>query len=302
MRRVPAAVLVALLVVLVGVAVAATGGDESSGSPAPWIPAVPAAADPDLPEPDARVPRGPRGLARELTTTIRALRGAVERWREDGDPSEGRPPREVTLLALYHQRLLRVASTERRLGDRAIARLPDDVRGEARDIVHARRAIAAIPTGGAKPPPLRVAAPEPAGLLREAYRDAWRRFGVGWHVLAAVNLVESAYGRVRSASSAGARGPMQFLPSTWRQYGMGGDIDDAGDAIMGAANYLSASGAPQRYRKALFAYNRSRSYVSAILNFARRMKKDERVYYALYAWQVYARGPDGVVRRLTGPR
>jgi membrane-bound lytic murein transglycosylase B len=94
---------------------------------------------------------------------------------------------------------------------------------------------------------------------------------------------------------------MQFLPSTWRDYGLGGDVDDAHDAVLGAANLLRAAGAPRVYRSALFTYNHSSAYVSAILRFARRMRADERSFYTYYAWQVYARTPQGV-RRLTGPR
>ena len=112
--------------------------------------------------------------------------------------------------------------------------------------------------------------------------------------------LESAFGRVRSASEAGARGPMQFLPATWREYGMGGDIDDPRDAILAAANYLRRSGAPRDLDGALFAYNHSTSYVRAIRRFARRMRTDERAFPAYYAWQVYVRTPTGV-RRITGP-
>jgi membrane-bound lytic murein transglycosylase MltF len=123
---------------------------------------------------------------------------------------------------------------------------------------------------------------------------------VHWSILAAVNFVESAFGRVRSASEAGARGPMQFLPSTWRRYGMGGNIDDPHDAILAAANYLSRAGAQRDIDRALFAYNHSMSYVRAIRRFARRMRIDERTFLTYYAWQVFVRTPHGV-RRLTGP-
>jgi hypothetical protein len=54
---------------------------------------------------------------------------------------------------------------------------------------------------------------------------------------AAVNFVESAFGRVRSSSSAGVQGPMQFLPSTWAAHGLGGDVHDPRDAGLGAANW-----------------------------------------------------------------
>ena len=62
-------------------------------------------------------------------------------------------------------------------------------------------------------------------------------------LLAAVNLIESDFGRVRNNSVSGAQGPMQFMPATWRSYGRGGDVHDPHDAILGAARFLAAAGA-----------------------------------------------------------
>jgi soluble lytic murein transglycosylase-like protein len=248
-----------------------------------------------LPAPDAPLPRTPSGLAEMLATTTRRLRDAVQGW----DPAAA-VPRDVTYLALYQQRMLRLMTTRRALGDATLGLLPPDVRGEARDTVLGRRALAAIPRSPGRLPPLRIAGAAPAAELRRDYADAQRRFGVDWSILASVNFVESAFGRLRSASQAGARGPMQFLPSTWREYGMGGNIDDPRDAILGAANYLRRAGAPAHLDRALFTYNHSRSYVRAIRRFAGRMRADERVFRSYYAWQVFVRTPAGV-RRLTGP-
>lgn len=105
----------------------------------------------------------------------------------------------------------------------------------------------------------------PAGTLLDHYRKAQRRYRVPWQVLAAVNFVETGFNRLRSNSTAGAQGPMQFIPATWRAYGRGGDIHDPHDAILGAANYLRASGAPRNLGRALYAYNRSSLYVEAVL-------------------------------------
>jgi hypothetical protein len=69
---------------------------------------------------------------------------------------------------------------------------------------------------------------------------------------------------------------MQFIPSTWRAFGMGGDVRDPHDAILGAANYLRSSGAPRNYRRALFAYNPSSLYVNSVLAYARRMARSPR--------------------------
>jgi membrane-bound lytic murein transglycosylase B len=121
-------------------------------------------------------------------------------------------------------------------------------------------------------------------------------------VLAAVNFVESAFGRMRNSSAAGAQGPMQFIPSTWDAYGMGGDVNDPHDAIMGAANYLSASGAPGDLTGALYAYNPSDLYVRAVLSYAGRIRRDRDAFLSYYSWQVFVRQPQGGTRRITGPR
>jgi membrane-bound lytic murein transglycosylase B len=248
-----------------------------------------------LPAPDSPISRRPARLAATLTVTTRRLRDALRRWDAAGDV-----PRDVTYLALHHQRMLRLMATRRALGDATLARLPRDVRGEARDTMLGRRQLAAIPRSPGRLPRVRVAEAAPAAQLRRHYAAAQRRFGVHWSILASINFVESAFGRVRSASEAGARGPMQFLPSTWRQYGMGGDIDDPRDAILAAANYLRRAGAPGDVDRALYAYNHSTSYVRAIRRFAGRMRADPQTFLTYYAWQVFVRRPSGV-RRLTGP-
>jgi soluble lytic murein transglycosylase-like protein len=205
----------------------------------------------------------------------------------------------VTLYALYQQRIHRLLSTRAELARAVLARLPGRVAAHARATIRARRKLAPLAT----PQPIRrfrTGPPEPAGVLLRHYREAQRRFGVSWRVLAAVNLVESAFGRMRNHSTAGAQGPMQFIPSTWAAYGMGGDIQDPHDAILGAANYLHANGAPGDYRRALYRYNPSSLYVDAVLAYAGRIRRDARNFFAYYAWQVFVNTPQGV-RRITGP-
>ena len=69
------------------------------------------------------------------------------------------------------------------------------------------------------------------------YEAAAARYGVPWQVPAAVNAIETDDGRNRGISSAGARGWMQFLPSTWSLYGVDAmrdgraDPDNPADAI-----------------------------------------------------------------------
>lgn len=100
------------------------------------------------------------------------------------------------------------------------------------------------------------------------YQQAGRDYGIAWTVLAAIGKVESDHGRNDGPSSAGALGPMQFLPSTWTTYGDGSNIDDPADAIPAAARYLLANGAPADIPAAIFAYNHSPDYVSNVLHWA----------------------------------
>jgi membrane-bound lytic murein transglycosylase B len=100
-------------------------------------------------------------------------------------------------------------------------------------------------------------------------------------------------GRIRGTSSAGAQGPMQFLPSTWARYGEGGDINDPRDSIMAAGRYLKAAGAPGDLGRALYAYNHSQHYVRAVTLYAEQMRTDERTYAGYHAWQVYYITPSG---------
>jgi soluble lytic murein transglycosylase-like protein len=231
-----------------------------------------------------------------MTSALRGieqqLAAAIDRWDKSTSP-----PRDVTLLALYEQRLIRALATSPRLAARVEQRFPsvtDDVEARA----ELSRLSAATGLSGAAP---RTAPPARAARLLAWYREAQRRFGVRWQLLAAVNFVESAFGKVRNVSSAGAQGPMQFEPATWRAYGLGGNIYDPHDAILGAANYLAASGGAHRERDALVHYNHSALYVDAVARYARRMTADRHAFFAYYSWQVYFRTAHGY-RRVTGPR
>lgn len=135
-------------------------------------------------------------------------------------------------------------------------------------------------------PAWRIVAPEPQQHLLELYQDAEAEFGVPWEYLAAVHLTETRMGRIRGTSTAGAQGPMQFLPSTWEAYGEG-DINDTGDAIRAAARYLKANGAPERMDDALYRYNPTEKYVIAVNRYAQQMVADSRAFYGYYGWQVY---------------
>lgn len=135
----------------------------------------------------------------------------------------------------------------------------------------------------------RIVAPAPADELLSHYKAAEQAIGVPWYYLAAIHFVETKLGRIRGTSTAGAQGPMQFLPSTWKAYGGGGDINDNRDAIFGAARLLKANGAPGSMDKAIYNYNHSDHYVTAVKLYAERMRVDEAAFRGYYGWQVYYR-------------
>lgn len=108
-------------------------------------------------------------------------------------------------------------------------------------------------------------------FLLPIYKAAAVQYGVPWQILAAINEIETDYGSDLSISTAGAEGWMQFMPSTWLQYGV--DALNAGyadpynpvDAVFAAARYLRAAGAATNLRDAIFSYNHSNEYVESVL-------------------------------------
>ena len=228
----------------------------------------------------APVPTTPSALVASWQRTEQSLGTAIAAW-DKRTPA----PANVTGPAQYEQRVIRLLARRPLLAHEVERRLPavtsDVVARVQLDLLAAR-------TPPPRTPPS-VGAPAPAASLLAWYREGGRRFGVRWQLLAAVNFVESAFGRVKNASSAGAQGPMQFMPATWRRYGLGGDINDPHDSILGAANYLAANGARSDERTALYHYNPSPLYVDAVSRYANRMAHSATSFYAYYSWRVYFR-------------
>ena len=248
------------------------------------------------PAPTGPLPQEPAAVAKALERTTLALHEAIDAWQA-GPGAARQTPHEVTLWALHQQRLFLKLTYDADLGRRTRPLLSR----EARETLDARRRLVAL-TPPTKLPlsAFRTGPALPARMLLRHYREAERRFGVEWEVLAAVNFVETGFNRLRSRSSAGAQGPMQFMPATWRAYGLDGNVHDPRDAILGAANYLRASGATRDLRRALYAYNHSSLYVDAVVRYAAQMRRDQRIYFAYHAWQVFIKTPSGP-RRITGP-
>lgn len=206
----------------------------------------------------------------------------------------GPDPEPALLAAAGHtaQLTVREVAGRRTWLPRVLDRLGPGNRRWLRANVAARREFRSMHAGSsadlaAELPAWRIVAPAPARTLLRSYREAERRFGVDWEYLAAINLVETGFGRIRGTSVAGAQGPMQFLPSTWDIYGAGGDINDPHDAILAAGRLLAANGFARDKGAALWRYNNSWAYVRGVTGHAQVMQRDPRQFRGYLAWEVY---------------
>ena len=135
-------------------------------------------------------------------------------------------------------------------------------------------------------------APVSSAQLRGIWQAAGAAYGVPWSVLAAVNKIESNFGRNMGPSSAGAIGWMQFMPDTWLRWGAdydGNGVADpwnAKDAIFSAARYLAAAGGTSDISRAVFAYNHAQWYVNEVLSLARLLANDSSLSFSLDELQV----------------
>jgi len=130
----------------------------------------------------------------------------------------------------------------------------------------------AVPSSLSTPPavPEQLAYPQ----LLALWQQAGAAYGIPWQVLAAINKVESNWGRNMGPSSAGAIGWMQFMPSTWLRWGVDASGDgvadplNPADAIFSAARYLAAAGGTTDLYRGVFAYNHADWYVNEVLSLA----------------------------------
>ena len=110
--------------------------------------------------------------------------------------------------------------------------------------------------------------------LQQLWLRAGAAYGIPWQVLAAINKIETNFGRNLGPSSAGAVGWMQFMPDTWLRWGTDGDGDgladpwNAEDAVFSAARYLAAANGRTDIERSIFAYNHAQWYVDDVLRLA----------------------------------
>ncbi|HCB05705.1 MAG TPA: lytic transglycosylase [Nocardioides bacterium] len=265
--------------------------DATDASPSPTVEAAPETGEPDRIA-AVRRPDTAREAARRLTWAQRVI----------DDPSA--PPRALVRAARQQQLVYRELGTRSRWDTAVLAGVPAALRPQVRANVASRREFRALHGNDLADtlPAWRIVAPAPAEELLRYYRRGEQSYGIGWEYLAAINLVETAMGRIRGTSVAGAQGPMQFLPSTWAKWGRGGDIEDPRDAIQAAARYLAHDGGarPERLAGALFRYNNSLHYVRGVTHLAEVMEHDPRAFYGYYHWDVYYLTSQGDVRLPVG--
>jgi len=286
-RLTPAAVGVAAgALVVAGGAVLVLRDAETPG-PKP-LTAPPSSTTSTTAPPWEAVPRALDGVTdpEGLAVTIASAEGALR--------APGAPPEAIAGWAPVQQAAYRLLARNPDWDAQITAALGEDLGPLAVANAQAFRELWALTTPREALPDWAIVEPPAADELLGHYRAAEEKFGVGWEHLAAIHLIETRMGRIRGASSAGARGPMQFIPATWAAYGEG-DIEDPGDAIAAAARYLVAHGAPGDMPRALFAYNHSDHYVAAVEIYARIMQDEPRAYLGYHAWDVYYRLTTGDV-------
>jgi len=270
--------------VVVAVFVAGCGGGSSSGalrSPArPAGSAATTAVVPPAPAGSSSVPApppvtGPASVAGRLVAVETAIR------------DRSTPDADLAGLGREQQDLYRLLVRNPDWQATVQGLLPADLRALAGAHVMAGTELRRLAQPKPELPKWRIVAPGPAGELLAEYKGAQSALGVPWQYLAAIHLVETRMGRIRGDSVAGAQGPMQFIPSTWKVYGNGGDINSDHDSILAAARLLKSRGAPADMARALYAYNPSQRYVRAVTAYAGVMAAEERAYLAYHGWQVY---------------
>ena len=225
------------------------------------------------------IPRAPKHAADAAALFVEVQRGLRDDDRVDDHADLG------------HQEQVLVRSVARNPDWVApfLDALPSDLVSIAQLHLDARSALGRLHTAPAleRIPAWEIVRPEPLDTLVASYREAEAATGIDWRVLAGINLIETGMGRIDGLSSAGAQGPMQFLPTTWEEVAQGGDIDDPHDAIQGAARYLVRRGGLEDIRAGLWGYNNSDDYVDAVLSYVELLTLDERALRGIYHWEIY---------------
>ncbi len=320
--RSPAAVLVAVVVLIGASTSGCSSGDDVTGEPgseatAPTVAATvdttstttPATTDPAVTQP-------PIGTTSDTTTTAPipvdppARLGAdldAEQFaaqltqRHDTIVDTNATPAERERAGVEYQLLLRDLADRPDLDEAVLAAADPTAQPALTQTVRARQFLQAR-TASRPPRPLpdelpawTVVEPEPVDVLLAHYAEAEALTGIGWYWLAAIHLQETRMGRIQGVSTADAVGPMQFLPTTWDTCCVG-DPTVTRDAIIGAATYLMQSGGPDDMAAALYQYNPNDGYVAVVTAHAENLRDEPELYPGYHAFQVFFATSAGTVR------
>jgi hypothetical protein len=279
-----------------------TGQTVEGAVPPPAVPTPPVEATPPVTPSDLVVARlsppaqvaGPEGTVRiEPYPSAQALAADLT-IAETLIRSDDATPDELAAAGLVQQIAIRELGLNPEWVDVIRTLVPDDLRVAVEANLSAQGELVALTPAQEDLPSWTIEPPPPADELVALYQATAADFGMDWTYLAAIHLVETRMGRIRGTSSAGAQGPMQFIPPTWDIYGEG-DINDTGDAVRAAARYLTDRGAPDDMDRALFAYNNSERYVRSVQSYAEVIRADPRTYRGYHGWQVFYRLASGTV-------
>ena len=202
------------------------------------------------------------------------------------------PDGDYALLGELEQRAYHLLGAHPDWVSAVLNGVPASIRSVVQDNLSAGQQIGDLNGTSTQLPHWKIIAPPPPDVLLSYYKEAQQAYGVPWQYLAAINLIETNMGRIQGLSSAGAQGPMQFMPSTWAYYGRG-DVNNPHDAILAAGRYLQAHGAPGNMTHAIYAYNPSMLYVRAVQLYAQQMFAEPRTFLAYYNWRVFVPMPTG---------
>jgi membrane-bound lytic murein transglycosylase B len=261
------------------------GGDASPPDSSPQGPAAPAQPEPEFVPTPTEAPAAVATATASASTSGGDEKSALS-GKSEGSGTSARAraskPKSASKAsgarkARTQQRGARRAGMKHRHRATTNLRLRGKPRPKGMDVNSAAGLVEGLQSGPLKPPfYVNDEAVIPRFLIK-LYKQAGKRYDIAWPILAAINEIETDFGRNVAVSSAGALGWMQFMPATWKTYGL--DADHNGkkdpnnprDAIFAAARYLHAAGAPNNMRRAVFAYNHAGWYVDSVLLRAERI-------------------------------
>ena len=280
-------------IVLVAVAAACSGDDDDASAPAATTATTTVTSTSQPPAPQTTTTTVPLSPAEVPAPADAAAVAAVLARVEAELRSDTRDESRLALTGWEQDLAYATLRAHPEWLADVLAAVPEPVRPIVAANADAGAQISELNQPQPSLPAWNIRAPLPREQLLAYYQEAEAASGVPWPYLAGIHLIETRLGRIVGTSTAGAQGPMQFMPPSWAAFGEGGDVYNDRDAILAAGRYLEAAGAPDDMPGALFSYNHSDRYVAAVTAYAQQIIADPRAYDGYYNWQVHYATTDG---------